>query len=216
VFSFNEFLGEVSEASGFTEGLIIVGNRTVKGIGGGVCQVSTTAYQAALRAGFPILERYPHGYRVSYYERGMGAGFDAAVFTPWADLKFRNDTAAYLLIETIFNQSQATLTFRFYGTPDDRQVIISPSTITDVVPHGPDVYEPDPEKTVPPGRVKQVEFAVDGATVWFTRQVIRDGQTLIDERVVSRYVPWQNVFYYGEGFKPPEGAIVKPAPTPAP
>ncbi len=214
VFSFNEFLGDVTEASGFTEGLIIVGDRTVKGIGGGVCQVSTTAYQAALRAGFPILERYPHGYRVSYYERGMGPGFDAAVFTPWADLKFRNDTAAYLLIETQFNQSQATLTFRFYGTPDNRQVIISPSTLTDIVPHGPDVYEPDPEKKVPPGKVKQVEFAVDGATASFTRKVIRDGQMLIDERVVSRYVPWQNVFHYGEGFTPPAGAIIRPTPAP--
>ncbi|MFN3705238.1 MAG: VanW family protein [Thermoflexales bacterium] len=214
VFSFNDVLGDVTEASGFTEGLIIVGDRTVKGIGGGVCQVSTTMYQAALRAGLPIVERHPHGYRVSYYERGMGPGFDAAVFTPWADLKFRNNTPAYLLIETQFNQSQATLTFRLYGTPDNREVIISNATLSEIVPHGPDVYEPAPEKKVPPGKAKQVEFAVDGATASFTRQVIRNGEVLINERVVSRYVPWQNVFHYGEGFKPPPGAIVKSAPTP--
>jgi len=209
VFSFNEHLGEVTEKEGFQEGLIIIGNRTVKGIGGGVCQVSTTAYQAALRAGFPIIERYPHGYRVSYYERGMGAGFDASVFSPYADLKFVNDSPAHLLIETIYDPGRVTLTFRFYGASDGREVIISQPTITNIVPHGPDVYEPDPENEVPPGKTRQVEYAVDGATISFTRQVIRNGEVLLDERVVSRYVPWQAVYRYGPGFVPPEGAVVK-------
>ena len=209
LFSFNEHLGEVTEKEGFQEGLIIVGNRTVKGIGGGVCQVSTTAYQAALRAGFPVIERYPHGYRVSYYERGMGAGFDASVFSPYADLKFINNSPAHVLIETAYDPVRVTLTFRLYGTPDGREVIISPPTITDIVPHGPDIYEPDPENQVPAGKAKQVEYAVDGATVSFTRQVIRNGEVLINERVVSKYVPWQAVYRYGPGFVPPEGAIVK-------
>lgn len=209
VFSFNEHLGDVSEKEGFQEGLIIVGNRTVKGVGGGVCQVSTTAYQAALRAGFPIVERYPHGYRVSYYERGMGPGFDASVFSPYADFKFINDTNAHLLIETIYDPVRVTLTFKFYGTPDGRQVTISPATITDVVPHGPDIYERDTEGEVPPGQAKQVDYAVDGATVFFTRVVTRNGETLINERVVSKYVPWQAVYRYGPDFTPPEGAIVR-------
>ncbi|PJF47318.1 MAG: hypothetical protein CUN48_09310 [Candidatus Thermofonsia Clade 3 bacterium] len=209
VFSFNEYLGDVSEKEGFQEGLIIVGNRTVKGVGGGVCQVSTTAYQAALRAGFPIIERYPHGYRVSYYERGMGPGFDASVFSPYADLKFINDTNAHLLIETIYDPARVTLTFKFYGTPDGRQVTISSATITDVVPHGPDIYERDTEGEVPPGQAKQVDYAVDGATVFFTRVVTRNGETLINERVVSKYVPWQAVYRYGPDFTPPEGAVVK-------
>lgn len=215
-FSFNEYLGDVSEEDGFQVGLIIVGNRTVKGVGGGVCQVSTTAYQAALRAGFPMVERYPHGYRVSYYERGMGAGYDAAVFTPYADLKFVNDTQSSLLIETDFDQARATLTFKFYGTPDGREVSISPSTITETVPRKPDVYERDTEGEVPPGKVKQVDYAVDGATMFFTRMVTRNGETLLNEKVVSKYVPWQNVFRYGAGFTPPEGATVIDDTQPAP
>ncbi|MCS6773341.1 MAG: VanW family protein [Thermoflexales bacterium] len=214
VFSFNAIVGEISKEEGFEEGLIILGDRTVKGVGGGVCQVSTTAYQAALRAGFPVLERYPHGYRVSYYERGMGPGFDASVFSPWADLKFRNDLSSHLLIETEYDPVRVTLTFRFYGTPDGRQVLISPATITDIVPHGPDIYEPDPTNEVPPGKIKQVEFAANGATVSFTRQVLRDGQLVLNEQVVSRYVPWQNVFRFGAGFVPPQGAIVRASPTP--
>ena len=209
VFSFNEHLGEVTEKEGFQEGLIIVGNRTVKGIGGGVCQVSTTAYQAALRAGFPVIERYPHGYRVSYYERGMGPGFDASVFSPYADLKFVNNSPGHLLIETVYDPTRVTLTFKFYGTNDGRQVIIGPPTITDVVPHGPDIYEPDPENEVPPGKVKQVEYAVNGATISFTRKVVRNGEVLLNERVVSKYVPWQAVYRYGPGFIPPEEAVVK-------
>jgi len=207
-FSFNEYLGDVSEKDGFEVGLIIVGNRTVKGVGGGVCQVSTTAYQAALRAGFPILERYPHGYRVHYYENGMGAGFDASVFSPYADFKFVNDTKSALLVQTVFDPVRVTLTFRFFGTPDDRQVTISDSTIGDIKPHGPDIYEKDTDNEVSAGKAKQVDYAVDGATIWFTRQVTRGGQTLIDEKVTSKYVAWQSVFRFADGFTPPPGAEV--------
>jgi vancomycin resistance protein YoaR len=174
--------------------------------------VSTTAFQAALRAGFPIVERYPHGYRVSYYERGMGPGFDAAVFSPVVDMKFVNDSPGHLLIETYYDQARATLTFKFYGAPDGRQVSFSEPEVTKVVPHGPDIYEPDTEGKVPEGKAKQVEFAVDGATIIFQRVVTRDGQALIDERVVSKYAPWQARYQFGPGFTPPEGAevVVKP------
>lgn len=211
-FSFNRFLGTVSADEGFEEGLIIVGDRTIKGVGGGVCQVSTTAYQAALRAGFPIVERYPHGYRVSYYERGMGPGFDAAVFSPLVDLKFFNDTDAHLLIETYFDQARATLTFKFYGTRDGREVSFSKPVIENVVPHGPDIYEPDPEGKLGEGKVRQVDYAVDGATITVQRIVTRAGQTLINERIVSKYQPWQAVYQFGPGFTPPEGAIVRTQP----
>ncbi|HEY3340482.1 MAG TPA: VanW family protein, partial [Anaerolineae bacterium] len=207
-FSFNQYLGDVSTNDGYEEGLVIVGNRTIKGVGGGVCQVSTTAYQAALRAGFPIGERYPHGYRVSYYEHGMGPGYDATVFSPYVDLKFVNDYDTYLLIETYFNQSAATLTFKFYGTPDGRQVTFGTPVISDIVAHGPDIYEPDPDNQVPAGKVVKVDYAVDGAKIVSHRTVTRDGQVLIDENLVSKYVPWQAVYRYGPGFVPPAGAEV--------
>ncbi len=210
-FSFNEFLGDVSEKEGFEEGLVIIGDRTVKGVGGGVCQVSTTAYQMALRAGFPIMERYAHGYRVGYYERGMGAGFDSTVFSPFADLKFVNDTTGHILIETYFNPA-GTLTFKLFGTPDGREVNISTSKITAVVPHPPPAYEPDPEGKIGEGQVKQVDYATDGATVAFTRQVKKAGVVTLNENVLSKYVPWQAVYRFGPNFTPPEGAIVRGAP----
>ena len=99
-FSFDEFLGDVSLDQGYAEALIIFNGRTIKGVGGGVCQVSTTAFRAAYQAGFPIVERWPHAYRVSWYERGFGPGLDATVFAPEVDFKFKNDTPYHLLIET--------------------------------------------------------------------------------------------------------------------
>jgi vancomycin resistance protein YoaR len=209
-FSFNKYLGEVTAEEGFEEGLVIVGDRTIKGVGGGVCQVSTTAYQAALKAGFTIKERLPHGYRVGYYERGMGPGLDATVFEPYVDLKFVNDTAAHILIETYYDGANATLTFKFYGAPDNREVTFTKPVISNIIKHAPDIYEPDPEGKVPPKTAKQVDYAVDGATISLERIVKKDGKVIQTDKLVSRYVPWQAVFRYGPGFVPPEGAIVRP------
>ncbi len=208
-FSFNKYLGDVSTDDGYEEGLVIVGDRTITGVGGGVCQVSTTAYQAALRAGFPIVERYPHGYRVGYYERGMGPGFDATVYSPYVDLKFVNDSDSYLLIETYFNRAAVTLTFKFYGKPDGRQVTFTKPVISDIVQHGPDIYEPDPDHKVPAGKAVQVDWAVNGAKIVSHRTVTRDGKVLIDEDLVSKYVPWQSVYNFGPGFVPPAGSEVR-------
>src|SRR5574341_476103 len=98
-FSMGEHLGDVSLDNGFAEALIIYGGRNIKGVGGGVCQVSTTFFRAVFNAGFPIVERTPHAYRVSYYEQdGSGsvntrlAGLDATVYFPLVDFKFTNDT----------------------------------------------------------------------------------------------------------------------------
>lgn len=199
-FSFNNVIGNISIEDGFEEGLIIVGNRTVKGVGGGVCQVSTTLYQAALKAGLSIVERYNHGYRVSYYERGLGPGYDATVFSPYADFKFVNDLSSNLLIETIYDPARVSLTFRLYGTKDGRDVTFSPTSITDEVKHGLTIYEPDTSGELAASQVKQTDFAANGATISFDRTVSKGGQILIQERIRSTYQPWQARFRYGPGF----------------
>ena len=111
IFSFNRYLGEVSAEEGFEESLIIWGDRTAVGIGGGICQVSTTAFRAAFWAGLEIIERWAHGYRVSWYEPPVG--MDATVYSPAIDFKFRNDTPHYLLIKTETDLNAATVTFYF-------------------------------------------------------------------------------------------------------
>lgn len=197
VFSFNEYLGDVSLDTGFAEALIIYNGRTIQGVGGGVCQVSTTAFRAAFFGGYPILERYPHAYRVSWYERGFGPGLDATVYAPLVDFKFRNDTPYYLLITTVVDEKAGTLTYKFYSTSDGRQVKVEPPVVTNVVPHGPDIYEEDP--TLPKGTVKQVDWAVDGADVTVKRVVTRNGEILYQDTVFTRYEPWQAVFKVGTG-----------------
>ncbi len=197
VFSFNEYLGDVSLDTGFAEALIIYNGRTIQGVGGGVCQVSTTAFRAAFFGGYPILERYPHAYRVSWYERGFGPGLDATVYAPLVDFKFRNDTPYYLLITTVVDEKAGTLTYKFYSTSDGRQVKVDPPVITNIVPHGPDIYEEDP--TLPQGTVKQVDWAVDGADVTVKRVVTRNGEVLYQDTVFTRYEPWQAVYKVGSG-----------------
>jgi vancomycin resistance protein YoaR len=210
-FSFNAIVGNISKEEGFEEGLVIVGNRTVKGVGGGVCQVSTTAFQAALRYGFPIVERYPHGYRVRYYEDknfGLGPGYDATVFAPWADLKFVNDSDTHVLIETQYDPAKVTLTFNLYGTSDGRKANLTPGIVENEVPAPTDIYEKDTEGDVKPGEIKQTDFAVAGATISFNYTVSRDGEVISTQKFVSKYTPWANRFKFGEGAKLPEGAQV--------
>lgn len=114
-FSFIEKLGPVDASTGYLPELVIKDNKTIPEYGGGMCQVSSTAFRAALNAGLPILERTPHSYPVSYYKP---YGVDATVYIPKPDLVFRNDTGKYILIQTsILNNN---LYFDFYGTKPSR------------------------------------------------------------------------------------------------
>ena len=192
-FSFNEHLGEVSAETGYEESVIIFGERTRVGIGGGVCQVSTTAFRAAFWGGFPILERTPHGFRVSWYEPPVG--LDATVYSPWVDLKFLNDTSYYLLIETEADTQTGTLAFRFYSTSTGRTVEMEGPFEDNVVVHGEPVYEDDP--TLPKGTTKQVEWARNGVDVTLYR-IIKEGDEVISrEEFFSRYKPWQARYLVG-------------------
>lgn len=192
-FSFNEHLGEVSAETGYEESVIISGDRTTEGIGGGICQVSTTAFRAAFWGGFPILERSPHSFRVSWYEPPVG--LDATVFAPAVDLKFLNDTPYHVLIETEADTQTGALAFRFYSTKTGRTVEMEGPIEENVVPHGPPVYEDDP--TLPKGTTRQVEWARDGVDVTIYR-IIKEGEAVISrEKFFSRYRPWTAVYLVG-------------------
>lgn len=207
-FSFNNYLGSVSEGDGYEQGLIIVGGRTIEGVGGGVCQVSTTLYQNAFLAGFPITERWEHGYMLGYYNDGEGPGMDATVYSPIVDTKFINNTPHHLLIENYYNQEFEALTFKMYSTSMGREVEKSEPVFSDVVPAPTeDVWEYDPD--LPPGTVEQIDWAVEGARVAVDRVVRNaDGQEIIDETVVSNYIPYPNVYHYGPGVEPYDYSLV--------
>ena len=197
IFSFNEHLGEVTKEAGFDESLIIFGDRTTVGIGGGVCQVSTTVFRAAFFGGFEIVERWAHGYRVGWYETNSAPGLDATIYTPSVDFKFRNDTGHHILIKTYSDLEAGTTTFRFYGTSTNREVIVSEPVQSNPIKPEPPVYEED--SSLPKGQVKQVDWANDGLDVTVTR-VVKDGDTVIhQDEIVSHYRPWQAVYKVGTG-----------------
>ncbi len=186
VFSFNQFLGDVVEANGFDDAYIIFADRTVLGPGGGVCQVSSTVFRAAFFGGFPIVERWAHAYRVSYYEPPVG--IDATIFSPSVDLKFRNDTEAYLLIQPKLDLRNTTLTFDFYGTKPNRTVEMEEPIMENIIKSGPPIYTDDP--TLKKGVTKQIDFAHDGADVTVWRKILVNGQVVKREKFFSRYEPW--------------------------
>jgi vancomycin resistance protein YoaR len=118
-FSFNKFLGKVDEKSGYLSELVIKKGELVKEFGGGLCQVSTTIFRAAINTGLPITERMPHSFPVRYY---APQGFDSTIYPGVVDLKFVNDTPKHLLIQGIVESSR--LTFEIYGSNDGRNVIV--------------------------------------------------------------------------------------------
>ncbi len=118
-FSFNKILGKVGPRAGYLPELVIKKNKTVPEYGGGLCQVSTTAFRAALNSGMKITERVPHAYPVRYYNP---QGTDATIYPPHPDLRFINDTPAFILIQTKIKGN--ILTFEFYGADDGREVKI--------------------------------------------------------------------------------------------
>ena len=199
VFSFNAILGELSYERGFAEGAIIFGGRTVKGIGGGICQVSTTIFRSAFFGGFPIVERYSHGYRVYYYELGnWGPGLDAAIFTPSADFKFQNDTDYHILLEAEMLPEQDALTFRFYSTNPGRQVEVSQPIVRNVSQPTATIYEVNPDLTS--GQQLQVDWSKEGGDVVVTR-IIRDqfGNILEQRDFGTFYQPWSAVIQVAPG-----------------
>lgn len=195
IYSMNNSVGPIDYQHGFQPAYIIKGGRTVLGEGGGVCQTSTTLFRAILNSGLPVISRYPHAYRVGYYEQDLPVGFDAAVFQPSWDLKFKNDTNAYILIQAYSNIEENSLTFKLYGTPDGRRVEISEPVVSGQTPPPDPVYEDDP--TLPKGVVQQVDYAVWGATSTFTRTVKRGNEVLYNDTFTSKYQPWRAVYKVG-------------------
>lgn len=208
IFSFNEYLGEVTADAGYDESYVIIGNRTVPGVGGGICQVATTAFRAAFFAGFPIVERWPHAYRVGYYEiGGFGPGFDATIYSPIVDFKFENDTPYHVLIETEIDAASARLRFLVYSTDAGRKVEQIGPEWGGAEPPGAAIYEYD--GSLPSGTVRKLESAHNGLSATLGR-VVRDvdDNVVIEDTFVSHFVPWPARYVYGPGYIPPANAVV--------
>ncbi|MBI5466538.1 MAG: VanW family protein [Candidatus Kerfeldbacteria bacterium] len=189
-FSLIKALGKIDAAAGYKEELVIKGNKTIPEFGGGLCQIGTTTFRAALASGLPILERRNHSYRVPYYEP---AGTDATIYDPKPDFRFGNDTGSAILIQTRIEGDN--LIFEFWGKKDGRLVEQTKPKITNLV-------APPPTKLVetedlPVGQKKCTERAHTGADAEFTYTVTYSSGEKKEQVFKSHYVPWQEVCLVG-------------------
>jgi vancomycin resistance protein YoaR len=169
-FSFNQTTGERNASKGFLEAPVIVNGELTTGLGGGVCQVSTTVFNAAFEAGLKITERTNHALYISHYPQGR----DATVDYPSLDLKFVNDTGNWLLLRTFVSSS--SLTVNLYGTPVHRRVV---STTSPLVAHGVPPVEKTVDPTLPPGEKVVDDAGVPAMSTSVTRDVYEPGGKLL-------------------------------------
>jgi vancomycin resistance protein YoaR len=206
-FSMGQYVGDISLDNGFAEAMIIYNGQTIKGVGGGVCQVSSTLFRTVFKAGFPINERHAHAYRVYYYEQtatGTNSdvsvpGLDATVYFPLVDMKFTNDTPYWLLMETYFSPGDYSLTWKLYSAKDGRTVDWQTTGPQNIVPAPKPVVRENPD--FKEGEVRHVDYAAQGADVTVNRMVMRDGKILFVDKFVTQYQPWADVCEYGPGTK---------------
>lgn len=156
-FSFVSYLGSVDAANGYLPELVIKENVTTPEYGGGICQISTTAFRAAMQAGLKIDARQNHSYPVAYYGT---PGYDATVYSPAPDLRFTNDTGSPVYLHTKIVGSK--LMFEVWGKSDGRQVKINGPFVTGKLPNG-------------------------GLTAAVAQIVTKNGKSLREQNFVSHY-----------------------------
>ena len=202
-FSFNATVGERTEQRGYKNAKIIVDGEFVDGVGGGVCQVSTTMYNALLLAGLEITEFHPHSLAVSY----VPPSFDAMVNSGWADLRFINNTHNPIIINSIADGQ--TLTIKIIGEPLNEEYRTK-SVVTGEIP-APKEEEIDDEKGEYPelyeGEKMFVKYSKAGITSDGYLLTVKDGKTSKIRKIRSdKYKPIRGLVINGKA-KPKEENI---------
>jgi vancomycin resistance protein YoaR len=174
-FSFWELLGPVTVQRGYAYAGAIINNRSDENvIGGGLCQVSTTMFNAVAKLGYEIVERHAHGYLIDRYPLGL----DAAVFEPGVDFKWKNDTAAPVFL---WSWNDATsVTFDVWSLPTGRTVVFSGAVQSKFV-------EVPADQPADPAFIAGAKVA--GRDVVRTRTVYEGGKTLYLDTFYSHYAP---------------------------
>ena len=177
-FSFNQAVGPRTEERGFLEGTAIVDGLLLPSIGGGVCQVASTLFEAVYYAGLEVNERHNHDFYISHYPVGL----DATVAWPDLDFRFTNNTGHPVLIRATADAS--TMIVNLYSAPTNRTVETTTS----------DTYERKKaekrfliDKFAAPGSVKIYTDGQDGFAVDVQRVVKQDGDVIAEDTFVSTY-----------------------------
>jgi vancomycin resistance protein YoaR len=171
--SYNEMVGPINSETGFMEAPVIINGELTPGMGGGVCQTSTTLYNALLLADITIVERHPHSIAASYVPKGT----DGAVAQGYLDLKFRNDFdfPIYTFSKVVGNN----LYFYIYGDTKakDYTIKIEPEIVETIPYKVKEIYDPNAE----PGSRVMTQEGRTGYKVRTFKSIIKDG------KVVDRY-----------------------------
>jgi vancomycin resistance protein YoaR len=192
IFSFNHAIGVIEVEKGYVEASVIQGERIGRDVGGGICQVSTTVFRAALLAGVPIVEWWPHTYRLGFYEQdGWAPGFDASILQPnddpfsGGDFRFENPTDSWMLVESYTADERVYVII--YGAKTGYEVQFTEPQISGPIPP-PDHPLEVVDSTLEAGTVQQSELAQPGYEVVFDRIVTdKDGNEVMRDT-------WDTVF----------------------
>ena len=202
-FSFNKTTGVRDAAKGFLEAPVIINGELQTGLGGGVCQVSTTVFNAAYEAGLRITARTNHALYISHYPLGR----DATVNYPDTDLRFVNDTKHWLLLRTFVGSYSLTVTL--YGTSPHRRIVSTtePLTVTGPVP-----VQTTPDPTLPRGQTVVDSAGSPPLATSVERKVYTpSGRLLYDDHWASHYVGEPQIERVGTKKPPPPKATTTPA-----
>ncbi len=209
-FSFNGAIGAITEDKGYVEAAVLVGERVGRDIGGGICQISTTIFRAALQGGLPITEWTPHTSRLENYERdGWGPGYDASILqwgddpSTWSDFRFENPSDSWMLIESWADGAYAIV--KIYGADLGYEVKFSETGQGAPIPPAADLEIVNPN--LEPGTVQHTEAPTPGLEVWFTREVYdRNGEELYTRKFYTHFPAHGNVYYVSPDMEGQSGA----------
>lgn len=187
-FSFNDTIGPRSAETGYKDAYVILNNEYVQGIGGGICQVSSTLYSAAVLANLTIEERSPHAVAVAYIPLGQ----DATVNYPNLDLKIRNDTPSLVYVRT--EVKAGSLTVRLYGKKTEQKVRFEQQIDREID------FElvRKLDSSLPPGTVVQDQRGSKGYVVR-TWKIVKDASGKQTKELLSRdeYAPAHRILRVG-------------------
>lgn len=190
--SFNDIVGEISEATGFKNATVIVGGEYETGIGGGICQVSTTLYNSLILSDLEIVERHNHSRPINYVDLGT----DAAVARGYKDLKFKNNTNNPIIILTEADGQK--LDFKVLGNSADRDYQVK------IIPERLGVVSPDVKTTysdsIPEGETVVKESGKNGYSYKTYKEVVKNGE-VVEKKEISKsyYFPKSKVLVVGTG-----------------
>ncbi|MFC4776072.1 VanW family protein [Paenibacillus sp. GCM10023252] len=206
VFDYGKLVRMTEEEYGYREAPVILNGKLVPGVGGGICQVSSTLYNAVLLAGLDIVERRNHSLPVAYLPKGQDATFASGAI----NFRWRNSTGKHLIVRTVV--SGGKLTVKLFGTmPKNEAYEVESVTVKTIEPSVKEVAS----GALPAGQKRVAEQGKAGYVVETYRTLVRDGVKVKRERVSrDTYKAQPTVVEVGSGTAAP-GATPSPAPAPA-